>query len=101
MTSSIDYTRSFDPQHPSLTFPEPHRTVSFPREYLDLARQILTDCAVSVDSTRLQFVVEAALEVLTFFFTAAFHEPSQLELHDLFEDFLMRCIVGYRTEAAR
>jgi hypothetical protein len=101
MTSSIDYSPSYDPQHPSLTRTELDRTVSVPREYRELARQILTDHAASFDSSRLRLVVEAALGVLALFFTAALHEPSQPELHDLFEDFLTRCIVGYRTEEAR
>ena len=103
MTSSIDYISSSfqSPQTPALTCPELDRTVSVPREYLDLARQILADCGASIDSTHLNFVIEAALEVVTSFFAAALHEPTQPELHELFEDFLMRCLVGYRTEEAQ
>jgi hypothetical protein len=100
MTSSIDYTPSYDPHRPSLTCLELDRTVSVPREYLDLARQILTDCGASIDSTRLRLLVEVALEAVTLFVVASLHEPTQPELHDLFEDFLIRCSVGYHTEEA-
>jgi hypothetical protein len=101
MTSSIDCSSScFYSQHPLLTCPELDSTVSVPREYPHLADQILTDCGAYIDSTRLTLLVDSALEVLTLFFAAAVHEPSQPELHHLFEDFLMRCIVGHRIEEA-
>jgi hypothetical protein len=103
MTSSTDCDSSCtcSPQFSCLLFLELDRNSLVPRKYADFARQILADCGAVIDCVRLRLVVKAALEVQTLFFTAALHEPSQSELHDLFEDFLLLCIASRGPKESR
>jgi hypothetical protein len=75
---------------------------SLPREaYLGNSRQILVAHDLeSPDQDRLILVVEAALAAQSLWFAAVLHEPSMAELHEFFEEFVLRCVRACRKVEA-
>lgn len=77
-------------------------TTPLPTRYLELAHRILTDAGQeAVEISGVLLIAESGLTAGHLFFVAALHEPTEWELDEFFEDFIIRCVVSPGTMEAR
>jgi hypothetical protein len=86
-TGSIpnNFTRQFE------TYLEQNKSFT---GYLSYAIEILHEYdLVPPDEDRITLIVESALTIQSLFFTTCLHRPEQVELHQVFKAFVVRCVL--------
>jgi hypothetical protein len=82
---------SFVLEDSSPNIPHPYRSDG-PGRYLDLAVNTLAEYDIAIpDHQFLEVIVSSAVAAQYLFFTAALHEPTENELDQFIEAFVLRC----------
>jgi hypothetical protein len=63
-------------------------------DYINYAIQLFQECDLPLpDEDHIILIVESALAVQNLFFTTCLRRPEQVELHQVFEAFLVSCVL--------